>query len=133
MVERVRFVADHAEGLYGMSELSARYGVSRKTGYKWLRRFEEDGPGGLDTRACVASEVWNRTPEAVEAVLVAFREKHPDWGPKKIRDVLEKREGDVEWPAVSTIAAILKRHGLVQGRRHRKREGHPGRRCPGRC
>jgi transposase InsO family protein len=126
MVERVRFVADHAEGLYGVSELSGRYGISRKTAYKWLRRFEEEGPGGLETRACVAEEVWNKTPEEVEAVLVAFREKHPKWGPKKIRDVLEKREEDVEWPAVSTIAAILKRHGLVQGRRRRKREGHPG-------
>ena len=126
MVERVRFVADHAEGLYGMSELSGRYGISRKTAYKWLRRFEEEGPGGLETRACVAEEVWNRTQEGVEAVLVAFREKHPKWGPKKIRDVLEKREPEEEWPAVSTIAAILKRHGLVQGRRRRKREGHPG-------
>lgn len=126
MVERVRFVADHAEGLYCVSELSERYGISRKTAYKWLKRFEEEGPGGLEPRACVAEEVWNRTPEAMEAVLVAVREKHPDWGPKKIRDVLEKRQGDVDWPAVSTIAAILKRHGLVQGRHRRKREGHPG-------
>jgi len=126
MVERVKFVADHAEGLYGVAELSRRHGISRKTAYKWLRRFEEEGPGGLETRACVAEEVWNRTPTEVEAELVAFREKHPDWGPKKIRDVLEKRQEDVEWPAVSTIAAILKRHGLVQGRRRRKREGHPG-------
>jgi transposase InsO family protein len=126
MVERVRFVADHAEGVYCVSELSERYGVSRKTAYKWLKRFEEEGPGGLEPRASMAEEVWNRTPEEMEAVLVAVREKHPDWGPKKIRDVLEKRQGDVDWPAVSTIAAILKRNGLVQGRRRRKREGHPG-------
>jgi transposase InsO family protein len=126
MVERLRFVADHSEGLYGVSELSERYGVSRKTAYKWLRRFEEQGPGGLEARAPVAEEVWNRTPVEVEAVLVAFREKHVDWGPKKIRDVLEKRQRDVAWPAVSTVAAILKRHGLVQGRRRRRREGHPG-------
>lgn len=126
MVERLRFVADHSEGLYGVSELSERYGVSRKTAYKWLRRFEEEGPGGLEARAPVAEEVWNRTPEEVEAALVAFREKHVDWGPKKILDVLEKRQRDVAWPAVSTVAAILKRHGLVQGRRRRRREGHPG-------
>lgn len=126
MVERLRFVADHSEGLYGVTELSERYGVSRKTAYKWLRRFEEEGPGGLEARAPVAEEVWNRTPADVEAALVAFREKHVDWGPKKILDVLEKRQRDVAWPAVSTVAAILKRHGLVQGRRRRRREGHPG-------
>lgn len=127
MVERLRFVADHAEGLYGTSELARRYGVSRKTAYKWLNRFEEEGPGGLEERAPVAETVWNRTAEEVEALVVAFRRKHGDWGPKKIRDVLGKRERDVELPAISTIAAILKRHGLVQGRRRRRREGHPGR------
>jgi transposase InsO family protein len=126
MVERLRFVADHSEGLYGVAELSERYGVSRKTAYKWLRRFEEEGPGGLEARAPVAEEVWNRTPVEIEAALVAFREKHVDWGPKKILDVLEKRQRGVAWPAVSTVAAILKRHGLVQGRRRRRREGHPG-------
>src|SRR5712691_3318990 len=47
MKERVRFVADAERGLYSMSELCERYGVSRRTGYKWLERYEADGPAGL--------------------------------------------------------------------------------------
>ena len=126
MTERMRFVADYLEGVYRVSELAQRYGVSRKTAYKWLKRFEEEGPGGLQERAPVAEEVWNRTETTVEEALVAFRKKHVDWGPRKILDVLGKRQPDVEWPATSTVAAILKRNGLVEGRRRRRREGHPG-------
>jgi putative transposase len=88
MTERMRFVADYLEGVYRVSELAQRYGVSRKTAYKWLKRFEEEGPGGLQDRAPVAEEVWNRTETAVEEELVAFRKKHVDWGPRKILDVL---------------------------------------------
>ena len=50
MVERMKFVGDYLEGVYGVAELAERYGVSRKTAYKWLRRFEEEGPAGLETR-----------------------------------------------------------------------------------
>lgn len=126
MVERLMFVADHAAGLYRVTELAERYGISRKTAYKWLRRFEEEGPRGLEERAPVAEEVWNRTDREIERAVVEFRKSHAGWGPKKIVDVLSGRRPEVEWPAVSTVAAILKRHGLVQGRRRRRREGHPG-------
>lgn len=127
MVERLKFVADYAAGLYGVSELARRYGVSRKTAYKWLKRFEMEGPGGLEGRAPVAGWVWNRTPGEVEGVLVACRKKHVDWGPRKLLDTLGRKAPGVVWPAASTVAAILKRNGLVQGRRRRRREGHPGR------
>jgi len=126
MVERTKFVADHATGIYRVSELARQYGISRKTAYKWLVRFEEEGPAGLMGRPPIADEIWNRTPSGVEERLVAFRRKHPDWGPRKILDVLEGRHPEVPWPAASTVAAILKRNGLVQGRRRRRLEGHPG-------
>lgn len=127
MVERMKFILDYLEGVYRVAELADRYEISRKTAYKWLRRFQEEGPGGLEGRAPVAELVWNRTERAVEDVLVAFRKKHADWGPRKILDVLGRRQPDVAWPATSTVAAILKRNGLVEGRRRRRREGHPGR------
>jgi putative transposase len=127
MVERMKFVVDYFKGLYRLSELAERYGISRKTAYKWLRRFKEQGPGGLEERAPVAEEIWNRTEKAVEDALVAFRKKHVDWGPRKMLNVLGRRQPDVDWPATSTVAAILKRNGLVEGRRQQRREGHPGR------
>lgn len=126
MVERMRFVVDFGEGLYGVSELAERYGISRKTAYKWLRRFEKEGPAGLESRRPVAEEIWNRTPRPVEDAIVAFRRKHVDWGPRKILDTLEGKPAAVGWPAASTVAAILKRNGLVEGKRRRRREGHPG-------
>jgi transposase len=46
MNERIRFVADFQHGLLSMTELCERYHISRKTGYKWLDRFEEEGPSG---------------------------------------------------------------------------------------
>jgi transposase len=115
--QRVMFVADHAAGLYLLSELAERYGISRKTAYKWLERFKRDGPGGLEDRASVADDVWNRTSELVEAAIVASRKRHADWGPKKLIDLLQRRSPGVAWPAISTVAAILKRHGLVEGQK----------------
>ena len=49
--QRERFIHDHRLDLYSMVELCARYGVSRKTGYKWLDRFEEDVRQGLRDRS----------------------------------------------------------------------------------
>lgn len=125
MVQRMRFVRDYEEGLFGMAELAERYGISRKTGYKWLKRFEEEGEAGLMGRPCVALEVANRTEEGIEAEVVACRRKY-GWGPKKLLEVLKRRSARRDWPARSTVAEILKRHGLVTSRRHRRREGHGG-------
>jgi putative transposase len=127
MLEKMRFVADYEQGQFAMSELAERYGISRKTAYKWLKRFREGGPSGLEGRATAALRVANRTAPEVEALVVACRRKHPTWGPKKLRWSLERREQGVEVPARSTVAEILKRHGLSKGRKQRRREGHPGR------
>ncbi len=50
MDQRTAFIADHRQGLYAVTGLCARYGISRKTGYKWLDRFAEHGRGGLAVR-----------------------------------------------------------------------------------
>ena len=76
MAERMRFVADYLEDVYWLTELAERYGISRKTAYKWLRRYEEEGAAGLEARSSVPAAVWNRTDPEVEAMLVAFRKKH---------------------------------------------------------
>jgi len=127
MLERMRFVTDYEAGEFHMAELVERYGISRKTGYKWLKRFHEEGPSGLGERSRAAERVANRTDIEAERLVVDYRRAHPTWGPRKLLYSLEKRYPEIELPARSTVAEILKRNGLSDGRKRRRREGHPGR------
>jgi transposase InsO family protein len=122
----MRFVVTHEADLYAMKEQCERFGISRKTGYKWLERFEEEGPGGLEDRSRRPHRSPNRTAEDIQALLIEVRRKHPRWGPEKLLDVVGRKHPELELPARSTVAAILKREGLVTGRRRRRRHTHPG-------
>lgn len=127
MTERMRFVLDYEKGLFGMSELAEQYGISRKTAYKWLERFYEEGAAGLEDRLPVAERVANRTGREVEQLIVQLRDKQQTWGPKKLLATLERKHPHLNLPARSTVAAILKRYGLVETPRRVRRQGHPGR------
>src|SRR6266704_3117823 len=87
--QRERFIRDQRLELYTMVELCARYGISRKTGYKWLARFEEAG------------------------------RQHPSWGPAKLLARIEPRHQALDLPAISTAGDLLARRGLVKKRRRR--------------
>jgi putative transposase len=126
VAERMQCLVDWRSGLFTVSFLAERHGVSRKTLYKWIERFETDGVAGLEDQARRPFCHPNQTPEEVEAAITAFRRKHPDWGPKKIVHVLSERDEGTRWPVRSTVAAILKRNGLVRARRRRRPVGHPG-------
>lgn len=127
MTERARFVALHGEGLYSMTELCARFGISRRTGYKWLARYETGGLSALEDQRRAPHSCPHRTSQAVEAAVVQAREQHPTWGPEKLLARLRKERPELELPAPSTVGAILKRHGLVpEGRRRRPKPEHPG-------
>ena len=125
MESRVRFVRDYAKGLLTMRELCATYGISRPTGYKWLGRAASGQ--SLADRSRAPHHCPHRTPAALERAIVAERLRHPDWGPDKVRTILQRREPDKPWPSSTTMGAILKRHDLVQPRRPRRRRsaGHP--------
>lgn len=127
VTERMQSLVDWQSGLFTVSFLAERHGVSRKTLYKWIERFETEGPAGLEDRLRRPRQHPNQTPEVIETAIAEFRRRHPDWGPKKIVHVLTERDGQTSWPARSTAAAILKRHGLVKGRPRRRSFGHPGR------
>src|SRR5882757_2941719 len=98
-----------------MSELCRRFGVVRRTGYKWLERYREHGPEGLRDRSRRPHVSPGQTAEEMEGQVLAVRRDHPAWGGRKIRRVLE-REGLVP-PAASTITTILRRHGALDGPR----------------
>lgn len=94
------------------SELCARFGISRKTGYKWLNRYLADGPDALRDRSRVPHLSPTRTSVEVEERVLGVREKHPAWGGRKIRRRLIDL-GNVDVPAAATITDILHRHNKI--------------------
>ncbi len=127
MDERMRFVIRHKDG-ESLASLCREFGISRKTGYKILARYEECGLEGLSDRTRRPFRYANQLPEQVEAAIVAARREKPHWGARKIRERLLRRlPHAVKIPATSTIHAVLDRHGLVtRPRRPRTRaQGTP--------
>lgn len=127
MRERVKLIAEFGDGSFSMTELSQLYGISRKTGYKWVERFEQEGLDGLKDRSRAPKSSPYRTEAEIVEGLLQVRRRHPRWGPKKLIAWLWDHHPDQPWPAASTAGEILKRHGLVKGRPFRRRLEHPGR------
>jgi putative transposase len=125
--ERMRFVSAYQSGLYGMSELCLRYGISRETGYTWVGRCAAEGPAGLVDRSHAPKHCPHRLSPDIAALLLAARASHPHWGPRKLLAWLEPRHPGVALPAASTVGELLKREGLVQPRSRHRRGTHPGR------
>jgi putative transposase len=97
--QRLQFVADHQRGLFDMRALCACYGVSRKTGYKWLARYAAEEPRGLHDRSHVPHTCPHRIDGAVAALLLAARRRHPIWGPAKLVQYLAPRHVAIDaWP-----------------------------------
>lgn len=119
--ERVRFVQLYQSGDFTKAELCRRFGVSRETAYKWLRRFEAEGLDGLYDRSRAANAHPHAMPEDVAERVLAVRRAHPTWGPRKIVAWLEERFPDRDWPAPSSCGDLLKRNGLVLPRKRRLR------------
>lgn len=127
MDARVAFILDWKSQKHQVTELCQRYGVSRKTAYKWIKRYVEEGPDGLWERSHAPRASPQRTAEEVEQAIVQQRLRHPSWGPKKLLWTLERWRPELELPSRTTTAEILKRNGLVQARRRVRAVGHPGR------
>jgi putative transposase len=124
MDERMRFIAAWLAETDSMSVLCRRFGVSRKTGYKWRTRYTADGPAGLQERSHAPHRQAQALAPSVERTILAVRAVHPHWGPRKLRAWLEHRHGT--WPAASTIGGWLQRAGLTVPRRRRRRAGPAG-------
>lgn len=120
-VQRLRFVAAMKMGEATMSELCRAFGISRKTGYKWLHRFDQGGAAALEERPRKPLRSGNAVSDEVVSALVDARRLHPRWGPKKLRVILARERPGQALPSCSTIANILKRHGLSSPLRRRRR------------
>jgi putative transposase len=99
--------------------LCAQFGISAKTGYKWVARFAEAGPAGLADRSHRRHTLSHQVTTDVAAAVLACRRQHPTWGPRKLRVVLATHEPAIGWPAASTIGELLRRAGLSARRRRR--------------
>jgi transposase InsO family protein len=106
---RREFVALAQTQRVPMRELCRRFTITSKTGYKWVRRFAQGGPAGLENRSQRPHTSPRRTATAMEALIVALRDEHPTWGGRKLAAWLQNR-GHTAVPSPSTITAILRRH-----------------------
>jgi len=120
MDQRVALVADWLRDEWTMTELAERYGISRKTAYKWVERYDADPTTGLVERSRAPHAHGRAMGPVVAAQVLALRRTHPTWGPKKLRAVLAERLPEVVWPAASTLGELLHRQGLSQLRRRRR-------------
>lgn len=123
---REEFVQNALSGRFPVTALCNAYGISEKTGHKWLNRFKEEGTPGLSDRSHVPHEVPHRISDALRREILSLREKHPTWGPRKLRVVLGRRSPRVCLPAASTIGEVLRREGCVRpSKRSRRGFGLP--------
>lgn len=113
---RFEFVRLAGQPAANVRELCRRFGISPKTGYKWLGRFAELGAAGLEDRSRRPQHWPARSDEDLEGRVVRLRDCYPDWGGRKLRALLIG-EGLGEVPSASTITAILRRHGRLDGAR----------------
>jgi transposase InsO family protein len=127
MDQRVQFIADFQRGVFDVADLARRFGISRKTAYKWIDRYAADGPAGLADRSRRPARCPHQTPTGIVEALLDLRRHHPTWGAKKLLKVLGKRQPTWALPARSTVCDHLDRAGLITSPRRRRLSGHPGR------
>ena len=91
MEQRLEFVREYETELFTMTELAAQYGISRKTGYKWLERYVAGGVDGLRDQSRRPHSCPHATDAAIADTMLALRRRHPRWGPKNLLVVAARR------------------------------------------
>ena len=127
MRERQQFILEATGGYFTHSELCSRYDISRKTGYKWLNRYQAEGPDGLADRSHATHSCPHSTePHVIEAAL-ELRRRKMSWGAGKIRARLQTLHPDWQLPSPQILHKYFEREGLVKKRRKSRKRPHPGR------
>lgn len=122
MDEKLLFIADHLRGGAPLSELCRRYGISRKTAYKWVERYRQLGMDGLQERSRRPHGNNQAISYAQRRAIIELRtQQRSQMGPKKLHALLLQRWGPQETPSKTTIYNVLKAEGLVCSRRVRRR------------
>lgn len=119
--QRRQFMEALLTGEWKMAELCRRFGISRELGYRLWRRYQQEGEAALAERSRAPHRHPNQTREEVEQAVLELRRARMSWGPRKLKRVLEREWPEQEWPAASTMGALLAREGLVVPRKQRRR------------
>jgi putative transposase len=119
--ERIGLFREYETRAFSVTELCARHGISRETFYVWKRRRESGERNWFEERSHAVESCPHATAGGLADRIIATRRQFPHFGPKKIKAWLEHERPEVDWPAASTIGDLLKRAGLVDTRRHRRR------------
>lgn len=124
MDEKRRFILTIESGLYTMTEVCERFGISRKTGHKWYNRYLSEGFEGLVERSRTPHSCPHRTPPEIAKLIIDKRDEK-GWGPRKILDYFARERPELALPAESTAGDILRRAGRVKSRKRRRKSAHP--------
>jgi transposase len=119
MEQKILFIKMWESGDYYMSSLCDHFGISRTTGHKLVKQFKEKGESCLGDESKAPHSIPHKTSPKIELIIVKLRNKHPDWGARKIKVLLEKEIKRKKIPSETTINAILKRNELIKPRRRR--------------
>lgn len=121
MEEGVALFREYETGAFSVTDLCARHGISRETFYVWKRRRESGESHWFEERSHAAQICPHATAARLADCIIATRRRFPHFGPKKIKAWLGHERPEIDWPAASTIGDLLKREGLVEARRRRRR------------
>jgi putative transposase len=119
--ERMKFIGRLLSG-EKMAPLCREFGISRVTGHKIWKRYQENGSAAVQNRSRAPNTHPNRTPFEVERLIVRLKKEKPRWGAPKIRELVVRRYPNVKPPAISTVHCILDRHGLVDNKKRRRKK-----------
>ena len=119
MEQKMLFIKMWESGDYNMSSLCNHFGISRPTGYKLISRFKTEGETCFSKSSTAPKVIPHKTPKKIELEIIKLRKKHPDWGARKLKVLLEKVIRKNKIPSETTINAILKRNRLITPRRRR--------------
>ena len=120
MEQRYQAVLAVVQDGWKVIEVARRVGVSRQSVHAWIARYQAEGLGALADHSHRPSSCPHQTDAEVEAMICELRREHPGWGPRRIEHHLA-RVGVNRVPSRSSIYRCLKRHGLIELRRRRKR------------
>jgi putative transposase len=121
MDQKLLFVRACQRGQMNMAETCEAFGISRKTGYKWLSRYQSHGALGLEELSRAPHEHPNAADPAAVELITELRRERPRWGPKKLLAHLRPKWPQLHFPVLSTTSEILRRQGLSSRRRKRRR------------